>query len=72
MKSFKKLETNKNSINYQIQSKIGSSIATIFLIIAVVTIFIVNNIVTSSNNKELTLESQAASYQLADYFNEYR
>ena len=71
MKSFKKLETNKNSINYQIQSKIGSSIATIFLIIAVVTIFIVNNIVTSSNNKELTLESQAASYQLADYFNEY-
>ena len=64
-------KVNKKGINYQIQSKIGSSIGVIFVTIAIVTIIIVNSIVTSSNNKELTLESQAASYQLADYFNEY-
>ena len=63
--------TNKNSINFQIQLRIGRSIAIIFIIIAVLSILIVRGIVTSANNTELTLESKAASYQLADYFDGY-
>ena len=62
---------NKNGIKAQIQYKIGRSIAVIFVTIAVLAILLVRGIVTSANNTELTLESQAASYQVENYFNGY-
>mgnify|MGYP003300411376 CR=1 FL=1 len=61
----------KNSIKFQIQYRVGRSIAIIFVAIAFLAILIVQGILTSANNTELTLESKAASYQLADYFNRY-
>ena len=61
----------RKGIANQIQSKIGKSVIFVFIIVAFVVGFFINSIVTDSNNMELTLESRAASYQLADFFNKY-
>ena len=62
---------NKKGIANQIQSKIGKSVGFVFVIVAVVVAFFINSMITESNNMELTLESKATSYQLADFFNKY-
>ena len=61
----------KKGISSQIQSKIGKSVGIIFVIVAVVVLVLTNSTITESNNTELTLESESASYQLADFFNQY-
>ena len=61
----------KKGIASQIQSKIGKSVILVFIIVAVVMGVLINSMITDSNNMELTLESKAASYQLADFFNKY-
>ena len=61
----------KKGISSQIQTKIGKSVGIIFVIIAIVVVVLVNSTITEANNKELTLESESASYQLADFFNQY-
>lgn len=61
----------KKGISYKIQTKMGKSVGVIFLIVAVIVGILVNSTITESNNTELALESQSASYQLADFFNAY-
>lgn len=61
----------KKGISSQIQTRIGRSVGIIFVIVAIVVILVANKSITDANDTELTLESQAASYQLSDFFNEY-
>ena len=61
----------KKGISSQIQTRIGKSVGIIFVIVAIVVIVITNATITDANDTELTLESQSASYQLADFFNQY-
>ena len=61
----------RKGISSQIQTKIGRSIGVIFMIVAVTVVILANSLITEANNTELTLESESASYQLADFFNQY-
>ena len=61
----------KKGISSQIQTRIGRSVGIIFVIVAIVVVIITNATITDANDTELTLESQSASYQLADFFNQY-
>ena len=61
----------KKGISSQIQTRIGQSVGIIFVIVAIVVVVLTSNTITEANNTELTLESQAASYQLSDFFDEY-
>ena len=61
----------RKGISSQIQTKIGRSIGVIFVIVAVSVVILANSLITEANNTELTLESESASYQLADFFNQY-
>lgn len=67
----KKKQSGKR-ISQQIQKQIGSIVLAIFLVIAVVSILMVRAMVMNSKETELTLESKAASYQLGDYFDQYK
>lgn len=67
-----KFDLKGKKIAEQIERQIGSIILLIFLLIAIVSIISVRSIVVKSKQTELTLESQAASYQLADFFDQYR
>lgn len=62
----------KMGISQQIQKQVGSNILVTFLVIAIVSIFMVRSTVMSAKENELTLESKAASYQLGDYFDQYK
>ena len=61
----------KKGISSQIQKKIGSSVGIIFIIVAIVVVLVANDSITDANNTELTLESESASHQLSDFFNQY-
>ena len=63
--------TNKKGISNQIQSRIGKSVIAVLLVIAVIATIMVNNIVQDANDTELKLESQVASYQLAEFLAPY-
>ena len=67
-KSTKVNNTNKKGIVFQIQNKIGISVTMVMLLVAVVCIFLVQNIVVESNEAELKLESENAAMQLEKYF----
>lgn len=72
MYQLKKGKNSKTkSISKQIVAKSVSTVSVIFVIVAVVTILMIWSMTMSSNQTELTLQSQAVSYQLADYFNQY-
>lgn len=58
---------NKKGISYQIQNRIGRSVILVLIIIALLATLMVNKIVTESNDKELRLESQVVSHQLAEF-----
>lgn len=62
----------KMGISQQIQKQVGSNILVTFLVIAIVSIFMVRSTVMSAKENELTIESKAASYQLGDYFDQYK
>ena len=63
-----KIPANKKGISSQIQNRVGRSVIIVLLVIAVIATFMVNNIVQEANDKELRLESQVASHQLAEFF----
>ena len=63
-----KKSTNKRGIGHQIQKQIGISVTIVLAIIAVISVLIVRNIVTTSNDTELKLQSESASLMLEDYF----
>ncbi len=70
-----KVQKKKHSgkrISQQIQGQVSSIVLAIFLVIAVVSIFMVRATVMDAKETELTLESMAASYQLGDYFDQYK
>lgn len=62
---------NKKGISNQIQMRIGKSVVIVLVVIALLAIIMVNNIVTEANDTELKLESQVASYQLAEFLAPY-
>lgn len=55
----------------EIMLEIGRSVVIVFLVVAVMSIVMVRSVIMSSKQEELTLESRAASYQLADFFDQY-
>lgn len=58
-------------ISAQIVAKSLTTVGCVFIVVAVVTVAMVLSLTMSSKETELTLESQAASYQLEDFFNQY-
>ena len=67
-----KKKQSKKRISQQIQKQIGSIVLAILLVIEVVSILMVRATVMNAKETELTLESKAASYQLGDYFDQYK
>lgn len=67
-----KKKQSGQGISQQIQKQIGSIVLVILLVIEVVAIFMVRASVMNAKETELTLESKAASYQLGDYFDQYK
>ena len=61
----------KKGISSQIQTRIGKSVGIIFVIVAIVVVILTYITITDANDTELTLESEAASYQLSDFFDQY-
>ena len=66
-----KINVKGKKIAEQIERQIGIIVLGIFLLIAVISIISVRSVVVKSKQTELTLESEAASYQLADFFDQY-
>ncbi len=66
----KKLQ-NKKKIADEIMLQVGKYILLVFLIVAFVSIFMIRASIMSSKETELTLESESAANQLADYFDPY-
>ena len=60
----------KKGIANQIQTRIGKSVGIIFVIVAIVVVVFTHITITEANDIELKLESEAAAYQLADFFDE--
>lgn len=58
-------------ISDEILFQVGRSVLAVFLIVAIVAIFMVRWIIVSSKESELTLQSKAASYQLTGFFEQY-
>lgn len=67
-----KRKQSKKRISQQIQKQIGSIVLAILLVIEVVSILMVRATTMTAKETELTLESKAASYQLGDYFDQYK
>lgn len=61
----------RKGIADQIKLQIGRDVLIVFLLVADVSIFMVRSVAMSAKQTELTLESQSASYQLADFFDQY-
>lgn len=55
----------------EILLSIGRIVLIVFAVVAVMAIFMVRYVIMSSKQEELTLESESASYQLADFFGKY-
>lgn len=55
----------------EILFQVGRSVLAVFLIVAIVAIFMVRWIIVSSKESELTLQSKAVSYQLTGFFEKY-
>jgi len=61
----------KKRIRDEIMFGIGKSVLVVFLAVAVVTIFMVRNVVVSTKETELTLESEACANQIDGFFAQY-
>lgn len=61
----------KKRIANEILLSIGRCVLLVLAVVAVMSIFMVRLVIMSSQQDELTLESKAASYQLADFFDQY-
>lgn len=70
-KSVKEQPIQKEKISAKIAKQIGLPTCIIFLVVAVVMAIVVKIQLDSSNEKELTLESQSASNELNTFFQQY-
>lgn len=70
-KKVKTMQTKKRGIADKIILKSVSVVTGILLIVAIVTSIAILSLTMSSKETELTLESQAADYQLSDFFDQY-
>lgn len=61
----------RHSIADQIIRQIGKNVVGTMVIVALVVLFMSQSIVIDAKESELTLESQSAAYQLADFFDQY-
>ena len=59
---------NRRGIKFQIQSKIGTSVAVVMALVTVLVIVVVYNLLTNANNTELRQDSEAASLEVEKYF----
>jgi len=64
-------KTGRKTIQGKIMLQIGRSVLGVMIAIAVVAVVIMYSLVTFSKETELTLESESASHQLADFFDQY-
>lgn len=71
MKKTKQKTKKQRRIADEILFQVGKSVLAVFLIVAVIAIFIVRWLVVSSKETELTLQSKSASYQLTGFFEQY-
>lgn len=62
---------SKKRIADEILLQVGKSVLLVFLVVAVVAIFMVQWVIVSSKKSELTLQSTAAANQLTGFFEEY-
>lgn len=62
---------SKKRIADEILFEVGRSVLLVFLIVAVIAILMVRWVIVSSKESELTLQSVAASNQLAGFFEQY-
>lgn len=67
----KQSQASGKRITDEILVEIGKSVLIVFVLVAVVAIFMVRFAIVSSKETELTLESESAAYQLADFFDQY-
>lgn len=63
----RKLNTKKY-IADEIEYKIGKCVFAIFTIVALVFMVLLTSQILSAKEKELTLQSEAASWELSDFF----
>lgn len=61
----------RKKIADKIMIQIGTSVLIVFIFVAALSIFMIRSMVLSSKESELTLESESASHQLADFFDQY-
>ncbi len=62
---------SKKRIADEIMLQIGKSVLAVFVIVAFISIFMVRGAIMSSKETELTLDSEAASQELAGFFQQY-
>jgi len=67
----KSVQPRKKRIADEILFQVGKSVLLVFLVVAVVAVFMVRWLVTSSKESELTLQSVSASHQLTGFFERY-
>ena len=72
MKKIKEGEMHpKKRIADEILKQIGKSVLLVFVVVAVVAIFMMRSAVVSSQKQDLTLESEAALHELSGFFGTY-
>lgn len=67
----KRASSADKPIAKQIMMRVGRNVLMAFIVIAVVAILMMNSVLKSAKETELTLESQAMSNQLAEFFGTY-
>ena len=67
-KTVKKKRRRKRGIQFQIQSKIGSAIILVMLVVAALVVSIVYKMQIEANNNELQNDSEAVSLEVDNYF----
>lgn len=67
----KQTPNTRKRIADEIMTQIGKSVILVFVLVAAVAIFMVASTIISSKEKELTLESKAASNQLTAFIDQY-
>lgn len=71
MEKREKKAHSKKRIADEILLQVGKSVLLVFLVVAVLAVFMVQQIIISSKKSELTLQSESAANQLTGFFEEY-
>lgn len=61
----------KKKIANEMSKKVAISVLGVFIVVALIVLILVKNTVQKSREKELQLESTAASYQVSEFFTKY-